>query len=237
MINGSVRPCPIIMQDVAWLPGHDRGGAVILLARAMARALPAQRPEVGLCLLHLLCWSDREVPAVRRLAVRVAPLLLGLVFVVAGLLLGPSQVVLGLVVIAPLLAASIVGWRLTAAYGLGAVLTAVALGFFNDQYTSQAWAAQGVRIAGVVAGSVLAVAACSTRLRRERRMRELSVASAEAQAQAQVAEGMARLAEVLQRSLLTEPPELDDLEIAARYVPGCRARQDRRRLVRRICDR
>jgi len=31
---------------------------------------------------------------------------------------------------------------------------------------------------------------------------------------------MARLAEVLQRSLLTEPPELDDLDIAVRYVPA-----------------
>ena len=50
-----------------------------------------------------------EVLPVHRLAVAVAPLLVGSVFAVADLLLGPTQVVLGLVVIAPLLAASVVG--------------------------------------------------------------------------------------------------------------------------------
>jgi phosphoserine phosphatase RsbU/P len=69
-----------------------------------------------------------EVLPVHRLAVAVAPLLVGSVFAVADLLFGPTQVVLGLVVIAPLLAASVVGWRLTAAYGIGALATAVALG-------------------------------------------------------------------------------------------------------------
>jgi len=157
---------------------------------------------------------------VHRLAVAVAPLLVGSVFAVADLLLGPTQVVLGLVVIAPLLAASVVGWRLTAAYGIGALATAVVLGVFDDQYTSENWVAQSVRIVGVTAGSILALVACSARLRRERRMRQLTRESAEAQAHAQVAEGMARLAEVLQRSLLTEPPELDDLDIAVRYVPA-----------------
>jgi len=41
--------------------------------------------------------------------VAVAPLLVRSVFIVADVLLGPTQVVLGLVVIAPLLAASVVG--------------------------------------------------------------------------------------------------------------------------------
>ncbi|HEX3219186.1 MAG TPA: SpoIIE family protein phosphatase, partial [Candidatus Limnocylindria bacterium] len=80
--------------------------------------------------------------------------------------------------------------------------------------------AQSVRIAGVMAGSILALVACSARLRRERRMRQLTRESAEAQAHAHVADGMARLAEVLQRSLLTEPPELDELDIAVRYLPA-----------------
>ena len=53
-------------------------------------------------------------------------------FAVADLLLGPTQVVLGLVVIAPLLAASLVGRRLTAAYGVGALAAAVVLGVFDD---------------------------------------------------------------------------------------------------------
>jgi phosphoserine phosphatase RsbU/P len=97
---------------------------------------------------------------------------------------------------------------------------AVVLGLFDDQYTSENWVAQSVRIVGVAAGSILALVACSARLRREQRMRQLTRESAEAQAHAQVAEGMARLAEVLQRSLLTEPPELDDLDIAVRYVPA-----------------
>jgi serine phosphatase RsbU (regulator of sigma subunit) len=155
-----------------------------------------------------------------RLAVGVAPLLVGSVFVVADLFLGPTQVVLGLVVIAPLLAASVVGRGLTAVYGVGALAMAVVLGLFDDQYTSENWAAQSVRIVGVAAGSILALVACSARLRREQRMRQLTRESAAAQAHAQVAEGMARLAEVLQRSLLTEPPELDDLDIAVRYVPA-----------------
>ena len=111
-----------------------------------------------------------------RLAVAVAPLLVGSVFAVADLLLGPTQVVLGLVVIAPLLAASVVGWRLTAAYGIGALATAVVLGVFDDQYTSENWVAQSVRIVGVTAGSILALVACSARLRRERRMRQLTAA-------------------------------------------------------------
>jgi serine phosphatase RsbU (regulator of sigma subunit) len=155
-----------------------------------------------------------------RLAVGVAPLLVGSVFVVADLFLGPTQVVLGLVVIAPLLAASVVGRGLTAVYGVGALAMAVVLGLFDDQYTSENWVAQSVRIVGVAAGSILALVACSARLRREQRMRQLTRESAAAQAHAQVAEGMARLAEVLQRSLLTEPPELDDLDIAVRYVPA-----------------
>jgi hypothetical protein len=56
-----------------------------------------------------------------RLAVGVAPLLVGSVFVVADLFLVRTQVVLGLVVIAPLLAASVVGRGLTAVYGVGAL--------------------------------------------------------------------------------------------------------------------
>jgi serine phosphatase RsbU (regulator of sigma subunit) len=159
------------------------------------------------------CW-------VRRLAVGIAPLLVVIGFVGADLALGPSQVVLGLVVFAPLLAASIVGRRLTGVYGLGAVAAAVLLGFFDDQYTQANWVAQAVRVAGVLAGAGLAIAACSARLRREQRVRRLVAESAEAKAHEHVAEGLARLAEVMQRSLLTDPPDLDDLEIAARYVPA-----------------
>lgn len=69
------------------------------MIRPLRRAEPPLLPRpVGL-----------EVLPVHRPAVAVAPLLVRSVFIVADVLLGPTQVVLGLVVIAPLLAASVVG--------------------------------------------------------------------------------------------------------------------------------
>ena len=51
-------------------------------------------------------------------------------------------------------------------------------------------------------------------------MQQLGVSTALAQEQARTAQDMAGLAEWLQRSLLTPPPPIADLEIAAAYVPA-----------------
>ena len=42
------------------------------------------------------------------------------------------------------------------------------------------------------------------------------------------------LADALQRSMLTDPPEPDHSHIVVRYVPAAAGRRDRRRLVRRV---
>src|SRR5581483_9284693 len=75
-------------------------------------------------------------------------------------------------------------------------------------------------LVGIAAAGLLAVGGCSARLHREARMRELVAEAARARAQAEKSELIAGLAESLQRSLLTDPPQLDDLEITARYVPA-----------------
>ena len=96
---------------------------------------------------------------------------------------------------------------------------ATALGFYDNQYTAEDWPTQAARL-GIALGGLIAIAACGARLDRERRLRELSAHASLAQTRASDAEGMAGLAEWLQRSLLTDPPQLPDVEIVALYVPA-----------------
>src|SRR4051812_49969470 len=83
---------------------------------------------------------------------------------------GPGRELLGLVVIAPLLAASITGRRLTTGYAVLALLVAVLLGVYDDQYTADAWPTQAAQLFGVVLGGLIAVGACDLRLAREDRL-------------------------------------------------------------------
>jgi serine phosphatase RsbU (regulator of sigma subunit) len=134
-------------------------------------------------------------------------------FILLDLVTGPGQVVLGLVVIAPLVAASTVGRRATATYATLAFVAAVLLGVYDHQYEADALFAQGIRLFGVALGGGVALVACTLRLRREVLFRRLSVQTATSRSAVQ-------LAETLQRSLLSDPPTVPGLQLAARYVPA-----------------
>ena len=128
---------------------------------------------------------------------------------------GRGQVVLGLLVIAPLVAAVTLGRRATAAYAALALLVAVLLGVYDQQYQPGTAVAQAIRLLGVAFGGGLALVVCTLRLLREDLVRRLS-------AEAATARGAVELAESLQRSLLTDPPSVPGLQLAARYAPAGR---------------
>jgi serine phosphatase RsbU (regulator of sigma subunit) len=133
---------------------------------------------------------------------------------------GPHRVVLGLVVIGPLLAASLTGRGLTIAYAVLAFVVAALLGVYDQQYTADEWPSQAARLFGVALGGLFAFGACDARLEREARMQRVSADAAAARVRAEGAERTATLAEALQRILLADPPRVPRLDIAVRYVPA-----------------
>lgn len=121
-------------------------------------------------------------------------------------LLNGQQPVLGLVVIAPLLAANLVGPRPTAVYAVAALLVAALLGLFDDLYGPGLRGAQWTRLALVAAGGVLAVGASRVRVRREARLADLL-----------------RVAEVAQRAILPPvPSSAPAVHLAAHYESAAR---------------
>jgi sigma-B regulation protein RsbU (phosphoserine phosphatase) len=150
----------------------------------------------------------------------VVPLAVIVLFALLDIIAGPDRVLLGPLAIAPLLAASISGRGVTAAYGLLALAAAALLGVYDEQYTAEAWPTQAAQLFAIVLSGVIAIAACDLRLAREVRVAELSAEVAEASARARGAERTATLAEALQRDLLTAPPQLAHVEIAVRYLPA-----------------
>ena len=143
----------------------------------------------------------------------VLPLGVLLVCSALNLISGPGQVVVGLLAMAPLVAATVLGRRTTAAYGILAVLLAALLGVYGHQYRPETEVAQALRLIGVALGGGLALFACMLRLRREAALARLSAEAATSRASVLVAE-------TLQRSLLTEPPPVPGLDIAVRYLPA-----------------
>ena len=129
------------------------------------------------------------------------------------LLSEPGQVVVGLLAMAPLVAATVLGRRATAGYAVAALVLAALFGVYGDQYSDGTVVAQSIRLAGVALGGVLALFACTLRLRREAVLTRLSAEAARTRDAVQ-------LAESLQRSLLTDPPAVPGLEIAVRYLPA-----------------
>src|SRR4051812_24955259 len=126
---------------------------------------------------------------------------------------GRDQVVLGLVVIAPLVAANMLGRGATVGYGVLALFVAALLGVYDQQYNADTVVAQLVRLVGVALGAGAALVGCGLRLQREA---ELAV-----QERARTAAlPVRRLAETLQRSLLTDPPALPGLQLVVRYRPA-----------------
>jgi phosphoserine phosphatase RsbU/P len=143
----------------------------------------------------------------------VFPLAVIVLFALLDVAAGPEPVVLGLVVMGPLVAASVTGLWMTAGYAVLAFVVATLLGFYDGLYTAEEWPVQATLMFGVALGGVFAFGVCGARLEREERLAEVS-------ARAAVAERTASLAEALQRSLLADPPELPDLEIEVRYRPA-----------------
>ncbi len=150
----------------------------------------------------------------------IGPLAFLVLFTLLDLAAGPQRSVVGLLVIAPLLAASLSGLGLTIGYGVLTLAIAALMGVHDEQYTAEDWPAHAARLFGIALGAVIAVAACRTRLEREARLAQVSADAAEARERARGAERTAGLAETLQRSLLAAPPQLPRLEIAVRYLPA-----------------
>ena len=139
-------------------------------------------------------------------------------FTLLDLATGRDQQVLALTVIAPLVAATGLGRRATAAYGVAALVVSALLGVYDHQYTADAAASQVIRLLGVAVGSALAVVVCTLRLRSEAQLATVS-------GQAAANRAVVQLAETLQRNLLGEPPQVAGLETAVRYLPATRHAQ------------
>jgi hypothetical protein len=150
----------------------------------------------------------------------VGPLAFVVLFTLLDVAAGPQRSVVGLLVIAPLLAASLSGLGLTIAYGVLAFAIAALMGAIDDQYTREDWPAHAARLFGIALGAVIAIAACRTRLEREARLARMSADAAEARERARGVEHTATLAVALQRTLLAAPPQLPQLQIAVRYLPA-----------------
>jgi sigma-B regulation protein RsbU (phosphoserine phosphatase) len=133
---------------------------------------------------------------------RLSPAVVIAVVVTADLSLGSTHSVSSLTVIAPLLASSLVGPRLTAVYGLLAVLAWAVLASADNQFVDRASTSAALfRLGGIVVGSAIAVGACTVRLRREARLHRVE-----------------RVAEVAQLAILVPIPErLGPVRLAARY--------------------
>jgi serine phosphatase RsbU (regulator of sigma subunit) len=155
-------------------------------------------------------WSAR--------ARHVLPLAVLVLFGALDIAIGRDQQVLSLTVISPLVAASLVGRRATAAYGLGALVVSALLGVYDHQYTAAAAPSQVIRLFGVALGGALAVATCTLRLRSEAELTRATQRAAEDRA-------AVTLARTLQRHLLGDLPAVAGLETAVRYLPATRNAQ------------
>jgi serine phosphatase RsbU (regulator of sigma subunit) len=141
---------------------------------------------------------------VRSWTVALVPLVVVLVVCLVDFVGGASFVIVALVVMAPLLAASIVGPRLTGAYALAALAGASAIAVW-DQITDPSAGggdtARTIRLAGIALGGWIAVATSRARQARERRLTAL-----------------VRVAEVAQRAVLSPvPATVGSLRFAVTY--------------------
>jgi sigma-B regulation protein RsbU (phosphoserine phosphatase) len=139
-------------------------------------------------------------------------------FTLVDILIGRDQQVLSLVAITPPAAATALGRRATAAYGVAALVVAALLGIYDRQYTPDTITAQLFRLFGVAVGGAVAVLAATLRLHREEQLKQMS-------AQAATDRAVLQTAETLQRNLLGQPPRVPLLETAVRYQPASRHTQ------------
>ncbi|MGY1640196.1 PP2C family protein-serine/threonine phosphatase [Geodermatophilus sp. SYSU D00703] len=149
---------------------------------------------------------------------RALPAVFLVLVVLLDLVAGRRQTVVGLVVMAPLVAASFLGRRATATYGVLALVVAAVLGVYDRQYTPEALPFHLARLLLTALAGLVAMAACTMRLRREDQL-------ARVRAEAAAARAVVETAETLQRHLLGDPPDVAPLEAAVRYVPAGRHAQ------------
>jgi serine phosphatase RsbU (regulator of sigma subunit) len=133
----------------------------------------------------------------------LAPLVVIIAVTVLDLASAQTTVLLGLVATAPLLAANLVGLRLTAAYGVLATATALVVGFTDHLYdTPDGRQGQLFRLLAIAISSVIGVLAARRRLARERHLQQVS-----------------RVAEVAQLAVLAPiPPRVGGLALAVQYT-------------------
>ncbi len=144
-------------------------------------------------------WRRTAPPRPASRAVGLSPALLLLLVVTLDVL--TPEPLLGLVVIAPLFAASVVGPRPTAAYGVAALVAGTLLGVLSEQYSEPALVTQLTRLSLITLGGVLAVATSVVRVRRETRLT-----------------AVLRVADAVQRAVLPAVPDrLGSLRLVGRY--------------------
>jgi sigma-B regulation protein RsbU (phosphoserine phosphatase) len=132
---------------------------------------------------------------------RVGPGVVLAFFTAVDVVGGRSVTVLALVVIAPLLAAAVRPVRVTMTYALLALVLAVALGFYDELYTSGQLEAQLVRLFGVAFGGAVAVIACRAREQAQARLAHVELVAAS-----------------MQQALLTQvPSRVGQVEVATSY--------------------
>jgi phosphoserine phosphatase RsbU/P len=146
------------------------------------------------------------------------PLSVLVFFMLVDLLLGRDQQLLSLVVITPLAAATTLGKRATAAYAALALVVALLLGIYDQQYTDDTIVTQIFRLFGIAVGGAVAVVASDLRVRREQQLARMS-------AQAATDRAVLQTAQTLQRNLLGDAPSVPRLETAVRYQPASRHAQ------------
>jgi sigma-B regulation protein RsbU (phosphoserine phosphatase) len=146
-------------------------------------------------MFRLVNWR-RSVRVLAPLAVIVAVTFLDLTS-------ARQTVIVGLIATAPLMAANLVGVRLTAAYGVISVVAAVLLGFADHLYdTDTQRSGQVIRITAVVLAAVVGALSANRRVNREEHLRQ-----------------MTRVAEVAQHAILAPlPPRLAGLALAEQYT-------------------
>jgi sigma-B regulation protein RsbU (phosphoserine phosphatase) len=139
----------------------------------------------------------------RRYVRVLAPLAVIVAVSILDLTSARQTVVLGLVATAPLLAANLVGVRLTAVYGAISVVAAILLGFSDNLYDSDTQrGGQIVRITAVVLAGVAGVLSARRRISREAHLAQVT-----------------RVAEVAQYAVLAPiPPRLGNLALAEQYT-------------------
>jgi phosphoserine phosphatase RsbU/P len=155
-------------------------------------------------------WSSRAPHAL--------PLAVLAFAVLVDVAVGPDQVLITLAAIAPLAAATFLGRRATLGYAVLALIVAVLLGFYDQQYTAESIVAHTIRLVGIALAGAMALVTCTIRQRREEQLTRLG-------AQAASTRAVVQMAETLQRNLLGAAPQVPGLETAVRYLPASRHAQ------------